>query len=88
MKTAPKPKKPMNRRKTSKGNLPPFGQLVEAVDRLSLEDREELVQILQSQIRQERHERFVEECKESLGEHAEGKSRTATVREIMALIDE
>lgn len=88
MKATPSSKKPPKTPRGSNGNLPPFGKVVETADRLSLEDREELVQILRSQIRQERHERFVEECKESLGEHAEGKSCTATVREIMALIDE
>jgi hypothetical protein len=60
-----------------------FGEVLEVIDRLSIEDQEEIVKILKSRLSDRRREQIIEDVLESEREFAEGRCKTGTVDEIM-----
>jgi hypothetical protein len=61
----------------------PFGDILEAADKLPVEDQEELVSILRNRVRERRRAELLKDLEDSEREFAEGKVRPATVDEIM-----
>lgn len=60
-----------------------FGYLLDAVEKLSLEDQEALVDILHKRTIERRRREIAEEAREALREHAAGQSRPVTPEELM-----
>jgi hypothetical protein len=65
-------------RKSSK-----FSSALEATDRLTLEEKETLLEVLHRRTVQERREQLKREIADARREHAAGKSRPASPRRIM-----
>lgn len=61
----------------------PFGEVLEAIDKLSLEDQEELVGILRRRIAERGRKTLAAEIEEAHREFAEGRCRPATAEEVM-----
>ena len=63
----------------------PFSDVLEAVDQLSLEDQQSVVEILRSRIIEKRRDDLVAEVEEAEAEYQAGKAVPRTARQ---LIDE
>lgn len=61
----------------------PFGDVVEAADRLSSEEQQALVDILHRRLAQAGRQRLAKEVQEARREFAEGQCQAATGEEIM-----
>ncbi len=60
-----------------------FADVLDTVEEFSLDEKEELVDILQKRLRDDRRARLIESIEESRREYREGKLKTMTVDEIM-----
>jgi hypothetical protein len=60
-----------------------FADILEACDRLPLEDQENLINILQHRIREQRRSDIVKDVKEAQKEFAEGKCQPVTPEQLM-----
>jgi hypothetical protein len=60
-----------------------FGDVLDAVDQLELEEQQELVDIIRRRIAERGRERIVAAVEEARREHAAGLSRPMTADEIM-----
>lgn len=60
-----------------------FGNLLDAVEKLSLEDQEALVEILRKRTIDRRRSEIAAEAREALREHESGLSRPTTVEDLM-----
>ena len=63
-----------------------FSDILEVADRLSLEDKEALIDILRHRATEERRARIVREVDASDSEYRKGKSKVGTASQIMAEI--
>lgn len=63
-----------------------FAEVLDMADSMSPEDRENLVAILQSRLREERRAKLVEDVAESREDFAAGKCKPASVDEVMKSI--
>lgn len=61
----------------------PFAQVLEAVDRLSLEDQQSVVEILHRRILERRREELAGEIREAEEEFQAGGSQPRSVQELM-----
>ena len=61
----------------------PFGEVLEVIDKLSLEEQETLLDIVQRRIAEQNRKRLVAEIQESRQEYAEGKCKPVTTDELM-----
>jgi hypothetical protein len=61
----------------------PFGDVLEAIDKLSLEDQEALLDILRRRIADRGRKTLAAEIEEARREFAEGRCRPATAEEVM-----
>jgi hypothetical protein len=61
----------------------PFGDVLEAADRLSLEDQQELMLILRQRLIQASRQRLATEVREANQEFAAGRCRPSTPEELM-----
>ena len=61
----------------------PFGDVLEAIGKLSLEDQEALIDILRRRIADRGRKTMVAEINEARREFAEGRCRPATVEKVM-----
>jgi hypothetical protein len=61
----------------------PFGEVLEAADRLSPEEQEELIAILHRRLAQAARQRLAAEIQEARQEFAEGRCSLATPDELM-----
>lgn len=61
----------------------PFGEVVEAVDQLSLDEQETLLAIMHRRLVERGRQRVVAAVQESLKEYQEGKCRAVTPDELM-----
>ena len=61
----------------------PFGEVLEAADRLSPEEQEELIAILHRRLAQAARQRLAAEIQEARQELAEGRCSPATPDELM-----
>jgi hypothetical protein len=61
----------------------PFGDILEAADKLPVDDQEELVSILRNRVRERRRAELLKNIEDAEREFAEGKVKPATVDEIM-----
>jgi hypothetical protein len=61
----------------------PFAEVLEAVDQLSLDEREELIAILHRRLAEEGRKRVARDIRESRKELAAGRCQPATIDEIM-----
>ena len=64
-------------------SLTPFGEVLEAADRLSLDEQEELIAILHRRLAQAARQRLVADVQEARQEFAEGRCSPATPDELM-----
>jgi hypothetical protein len=60
-----------------------FGDVLEAIDRLTMDDQEEIAKIIKSRLASRRREQLVEDVLEAEREYAEGRCKVATADEIM-----
>jgi hypothetical protein len=60
-----------------------FSEAVDATERLSLEEKETLLEILRKRTLEERRAQLKQEIEQSERDYAAGKCRTATPRQIM-----
>ena len=60
-----------------------FGDFLEAVEKLSLEDQEALVDILRKRTAARRRQEIVDEVQAARDEHTAGQTRVVTVEELM-----
>jgi hypothetical protein len=63
-----------------------FGEVLEAADRLSQEEQEELIAILQRRLAQTARQRLISDIQEARQEFAEGRCSPATPNELMCEI--
>ena len=68
---------------TSHVNEMPFGDVLEAVDRLSLEEQAELAMILQHRLSERGRKQSARDVQEARQELAQGGSRPVSVDELM-----
>ncbi|MDA0832426.1 MAG: hypothetical protein O2955_13270 [Planctomycetota bacterium] len=61
----------------------PFGDILEAVDRLPLEEQEELIAIVNRRVAEAARQRLIEEVRQAEREYADGLCKPASVEEIM-----
>lgn len=61
----------------------PFGELLEAIDKLSLDEQETLMDILHRHVAERSRKVLAAEIQEARKEFAEGQCRPATVEELM-----
>lgn len=61
----------------------PFGEVLEAIDKLSLEEQETLLDILHRRLAEQCRKIVATEIQESRKEFAEGRCQSATAEEIM-----
>jgi len=64
-------------------SLTPFGEVLEAADRLSLDEQEELIAILHRRLAQAARQRLVADVQEARQEFAEGRCSPGTPDELM-----
>lgn len=62
---------------------PRFTDVLEAVEELPTEDKEELIRIVQNRLRDDERQRILNSVKESQREFEKGNMKTSTVDEIM-----
>ena len=67
-------------------NTMTFGDVLETVDRLPLEEQEELIEILRRRVIERRREELAKEIQEAQREFRAGRARPATPDEIMSEI--
>ena len=60
-----------------------FADILEATEQLSLEDREDLIRILQNRLREEKRADIVKDVKEAQQEFTQGKCQPVTPEELM-----
>ena len=60
-----------------------FSDVADAADRLTIEEQEELVELLRRRLAERRRVELVREAQEARAEVATGKARVASVDEIM-----
>lgn len=60
-----------------------FGDLLEMIERLPLDERESLIDVVQKRIAEDARKRIAASARAAKREHARGKSRPATAEEIM-----
>ncbi len=60
-----------------------FGEVLEAIDGLSLEEQETLIDIMQHRLAEQNRKRLGEEVQEARREFAEGQTRQTTVDDLM-----
>lgn len=63
--------------------LIPFGEVLEAIDKLSLEEQETLMDIVQRRIAERSRTMLATEVQEARQEFAEGRCRPATADELV-----
>lgn len=61
----------------------PFGEVLEAVDHLSLEEQQTLVEIVRRRVVEQGRKRLAAEIQEANQEFAEGRCRQVTADELM-----
>jgi len=64
-----------------------FDEVVDAVDRLSLDEKETLSKLLKRRVRDEERKRFVEEVEESRRDYERGDFKVVTVEELMREVE-
>ena len=64
-------------------NIGPFGNALEAVDQLPVEQQEELIDIVKNRLRERRRDEVLANIREAEAELAAGKAKVMTVDEIM-----
>ncbi len=62
---------------------PRFSDVVESIDRLSFDEQEAILSLLQNRIRDQKRQRLVERINESRSDYERGEYKEATVEEIM-----
>ncbi|NEQ83679.1 MAG: hypothetical protein F6K26_26840, partial [Moorea sp. SIO2I5] len=62
---------------------PTFSEILEAADRLPLEDQENLISILINRLRDRRRAEIIRDVKEAQQEFAEGKCQPVTPEQLM-----
>lgn len=60
-----------------------FAEILEAAEQLSLEDREDLIRILQNRLREAKRTDIVQDVKEAQQEFARGECQPVTPEELM-----
>ena len=60
-----------------------FGEVLDAVDRLSLDDQEDMLDVLNRRIIERRREAMLQDIREAQKEFSEGGCRPTTVDELM-----
>ncbi len=65
------------------GNTTTFGDVLEAAEKLSLDEQETLIEILRRRAIERRRDRLAKDIKEAEKEYREGKCKPASVDEIM-----
>jgi len=60
-----------------------FQKIIEAIEQLSLEDREILVDIIQNRLKQERREQLFQEIAEAEHDYVRGNVRSGSVSELL-----
>ena len=63
--------------------MPTFADIVEAADKLSVDEQETLLEILRRRIVERNRAQLVRDVEASRAEHASGQSEVATVTQIM-----
>jgi len=63
--------------------LVPFGEVLESIERLSLDEQETLMDIVQRRIAERSRKMLATEVQEARQEFAEGRCRPATAGELM-----
>ncbi len=67
--------------------LTPFAEALDAADKLSADEKEELIAILHRRMAEEGRRRLVAEVQEAKKEYAAGQYRAVTVEELMREIE-
>lgn len=67
-------------------NVMPFGDVLEAVSNLTLEEQEALLDILRSRLIEQRREQLAQEIREAQQEYQTGSATPTTVDELTTLI--
>jgi hypothetical protein len=67
-------------------NVMLFGEVLEAVSDWSLDEQEELLEVLRSRIIEQRREQLAQVIREARQEYQAGKAQPVTVDELMAEI--
>ena len=65
------------------GNISPFGEVLDAVDQLSLEEQEMLADLLHRRIIEHRRDQLAVEIQQAQQEFREGHSKSTTPAELM-----
>jgi hypothetical protein len=60
-----------------------FGDILEAAEQLPLEQREDLIRILQNRLREKKRADLVKDVRQSEREFAQGECQSVTVEELM-----
>ncbi|MEM8720114.1 MAG: hypothetical protein AAGE84_12485 [Cyanobacteria bacterium P01_G01_bin.39] len=60
-----------------------FGDILEAAEQLSVEDREDLIRILQNRLREQKRADVISDVRESEREFAQGKCQPVTPEQLM-----
>lgn len=60
-----------------------FGDILEAAEQLSLEDREDLIRILQNRLREQKRADVIRDVRESEQEFARGECQPVTPEQLM-----
>ncbi len=63
-----------------------FGEILEAADQLTLEEQENLINILQNRLRDSRREKLVRDVREAQEEFSQGQCQPVTPEEIRSEI--
>jgi hypothetical protein len=66
---------------------PTFAEAVEAIEELSLDDQEALLELLKRRLLERRREALVQRVREAEQEYRDGKARSMTVDEFMREIE-
>jgi hypothetical protein len=64
-------------------NTMPFGEVLEAVDKLSLEEQETLIEVLHRRLIERRREEIARDIQQAQEEFQAGRSRSVTPEELM-----
>ena len=60
-----------------------FAEILEAAEQLSIEDREDLIRILQNRLREQKRADLVKDVREAEQEFAQGKCQSVTPEQLM-----
>ena len=63
-----------------------FGDILEAAEKLSIKDREDLIEILQNRLREEKRADVIEDVRQSEQEFALGKCESVTPEQLMEIL--